>query len=75
MGSAWGVCAAAAAAGAHLDEVGLVLLVPRRDEPVHLPAQADLCVCVCVCVCELAGEERREGVGYLFVVVVGDVPF
>ena len=70
MGSAW----RAAAAGAHLDEVGLVLLVPRRDEPVHLPAQADLCVCVCVC--ELAGGERREkGVGYLFVVVVGDVPF
>lgn len=45
-----------------LDEVGLVLLVPRRDEPVHLPLQLDLLLVavrhVPLCESRLASTER-----------------
>jgi hypothetical protein len=71
---------------AHLDKVALVPLISRRDQPVHLAADADLCTCLLLLprigTAETAHLRTRQlcqsvqrGATHLLVVLERHVPF
>jgi hypothetical protein len=67
-GTKWSAAEPMSSSAAHLDEIRLVLLVPRRDEPVHLTAQAHLAGALT----QALGPDGQNA--HLLVVVVRDVP-